>query len=295
MPLAWDNWDIERDVIRNLQPVSGFKGRELITDGGVEIRLRSTFEVDKTTIVQDMICYADSPRIDFHALVDWNSPHRLLKVGFDLDISAAKARSEIQFGSIERPTTANNSLEAAKFEVCNRNYTDISEPRFGAAVLNDCKYGISVGDCNLRLSLHRGGTHPDYTGDCGKHEMTYALLVHNGGFSAEQVVYPAYELNVPIVAVQGATDVAPFACITAPNVIAEAVKPAEDGSDAFVLRLYECEGSKTAANVQLSVPVSGASMTNLLEDELKVLTVKDNSFNLHFNPFEIKTVKCIRK
>ena len=294
VPLSWDNWDIERDVIHNLQPVCGFKGRELITDGGVEIRLRSTFEVDKTTIVQDMVCYADSPRIDFHALVDWNSPHRLLKVGFDLDIAATKARSEIQFGSIERPTTANNSLEAAKFEVCNRNYTDISEPRFGAAVLNDCKYGISVGDCNLRLSLHRGGTHPDYTGDCGKHEMTYALLVHTGDFSAEQVVYPAYELNVPVVAVKGAADTTPFACISAPNVIAEAVKPSEDDSNAFVLRLYECEGSKTTANVRLSVPLGGAVLTNLLEDTLETLVVSDNTINLQFKPFEIKTVKCSR-
>lgn len=295
VPLSYDNWDIERDVIRNLQPVYGFKGRELITDGGVEIRLRSTFAVDQTTIVQDMICYADSPRIDFHALIDWNSPHRLLKVGFDLDIAASKARSEIQFGAIDRPTTANNSLEAAKFEVCNRNYTDISEPRFGAAVLNDCKYGIAVGDCNLRLSLHRGGTHPDYTGDCGKHEMTYALLVHNSGFNAEQVVYPAYELNVPVFAVRGAANVAPFASISAPNVICEAVKPAEDGSDAFVLRLYECEGSKTTASVNLSVPVSSAVLTNLLEDEQAALEVVDNAIDLQFNPFEIKTVKCSRE
>ena len=215
-----------------------------------------------------------------------------MKVGFDLDITAAKARSEIQFGSIERPTTANNSLEAAKFEVCNRNYTDVSEPRFGAAVLNDCKYGIAVGDCNLRLSLHRGGTHPDYTGDCGKHEMTYALLVHNGGFNAERVVCPAYELNVPVVAVQGAADFTPFACISAPNVIAEAVKPAEDGSDAFILRLYECEGSKTGATVHLSVPVRKAVLTNLLEDEQETLDVVDNTINLQFKPFEIKTVKC---
>ena len=225
----------------------------------------------------------------------WNSPHRLLKVGFDLDIAASKARSEIQFGAIERPTTANNSLEAAKFEVCNRNYTDISEPRFGVAVLNDCKYGIAVGDCNLRLSLHKGGTHPDYTGDCGKHEMTYALLVHNGGFSAEQVVHPAYELNVPVVSVKGAANLAPFASISAANIICEAVKPAEDGSDAFVLRLYECEGSKTTANVNFSVPVSSAVLTNLLEDEQEALTVTDNTIHLQFKPFEIKTVKCSRK
>ena len=134
VPLSYDNWDIDRDVVENLQPVCGFKGRTLVTDGAVEIRLRSTFEIENgTTLTQDLVCYADSPRVDFHTLVNWNSPHRLLKVGFDLDIAAKSAKSEIQFGAIERPTTANNSLELAKFEVCNRNYTDISEARFGAA------------------------------------------------------------------------------------------------------------------------------------------------------------------
>ena len=295
VPLCWDNWDVERDVIEKLRPVQGFKGRTLVSDGAVEIRLRSVFEMENDTILtQDLVCYADSPRVDFHTLINWNSPHRLLKVGFDLDIAASRARSEIQFGSIERPTTANNSLELAKFEVCNRNYTDFSERRFGAALLNDCKYGITVTDCNLRLSLHRGGTHPDGTGDRGLHEMTYALLPHDGAFCAENVVQPAYMLNVPVFAAKGAAKRAPFASIAAPNVIAEAVKPAEDGSDSFVLRLYECEGSKTKTELSLGVPAQKAVLTNLLEDEKAPLPLENGKLQLTFNPFEIKTIKFYR-
>ena len=188
----------------------------------------------------------------------------------------------------------NNSLEIAKFEVTNRNFSDVSETRFGAAVLNDCKYGISLAGCNLRLSLHRGGDHPVVTGDEGVHEMTYSLLPHAGAFSAESVVRPAYELNIPIVAVKGRAACAPFAAVGAPNVIVESVKPAEDGTDAFVLRLYECEGTKAVADVQINVPVSGAVLTNLLEDEKEALAVKDGKLTLAFRPFEIKTVKFIR-
>ncbi len=295
VPLVWDNWDVERDIIEKLKPVEGFDGRDVVTDGAVEIRLRSRFTLENgTTVTQDMVCYADTPRIDFHTIVDWNSPHRLLKVGFDLDIAATKAKSEIQFGAIERPTTANNSLEVAKFEVCNRNYTDVSEPRIGAAVLNDCKYGITVEDCNLRLSLHKGGTHPDYTGDKGRHEMTYALLVHEGAFCAEAVVHPAYELNVPVVAVCGKAELPPFATVSAPNIIAEAVKPAEDDSDAFVLRLYECEGSKAVTDVSFAAPVQKAEGTNLLEDVREALPLDGNTLHLSFRPFEIKTIKLSR-
>ena len=100
---------------------------------------------------------------------------------------------------------------------------------------------------------------------------------------------------MPVFVVRGAANVAPFACISAPNVIVEAVKPAEDDSNAFVLRLYECEGSKTTANIRLSVPVGSAFLTNLLEDEQAALEVVDNAIDLQFKPFEIKTLKCSRE
>ncbi len=294
VPESFDNWDIEWDVFNNLKPVYGFVKRELVSDGAVEIRLRSEFKAGENSIIQDMVCYADSPRIDFETLIDWRTPHRFLKTGFDLDITARRARSEIQFGAIERSVTDNNSLEVAKFEVCNRNYTDISEPRFGAAILNDCKYGISIKDCNLCLSLHKGGTHPDGSGDKGVHEFTYSLLIHNSGFCAEEVVHPAYELNVPVFAVGGKTGAKQFASISAPNIIAEAVKPAEDDSNSFVMRLYECEGSKTNTDIAFSSYISKAELTNLLEDKGEEISINGNKVTLSFEPFEIKTLKVYR-
>ena len=295
VPLDYDNWDVEYNIVQNLKPVCGFRGRQVVTNGAVEIRLRSTFVIgDGTELAQDMVLYADTPRIDFHTLVHWDSPHRLLKAGFDLDVSAPYARCEIQYGAIRRPTTQNNSFELAKFEVCNRNYTDVSEPSFGAAVLNDCKYGVSVTDGNLRLSLHRGGTHPDPGGDRGDHEMTYSLLVHAAPFGAKAVVHPAYMLNIPIESAKGSADMPAFAAVDAPNVVVESVKPAEDGSDAFVLRLYECEGTKTGARVRFGVRVCSAVLTNMLEDEKQPLTLSDYAIDLSFRPFEIKTVKLAR-
>lgn len=295
VPLQYDNWDLERDVLGKLRPAAVLQSRTLITDGAVELRLRSVYAIGEgTALTQDLVVYADTPRIDFHTLVDWQSPHHLLKVGFDLNVAAPTARCEIQFGAMQRATTENTSLELAKFEVCNRNYTDVSEPGFGAALLNDCKYGVTVTDCNLRLSLMRGGTHPDATGDCGLHEMTYALYIHDGGFRAEAAVHPAYQLNLPLIAVKGDAVRTPIAAIDAPNIIVEAVKPAEDGTDAFVLRLYECEGTQTRAQVRLGIPVSGATETNLLEDLLGALSLTDGAVTLHFRPFEIKTIKFTR-
>lgn len=76
----------------------------------------------------------------------WQDDHRLLKTAFPTSILSDFARQEIQFGHVKRPTTRNTSIEKAKFEVCNHRFTDLSELRYGAALLNDCKYGISVKD-----------------------------------------------------------------------------------------------------------------------------------------------------
>ena len=290
-PAYWDNWDIEYDALDKLKPITGFEGREVVTDGAVEFIIRSTFSFGyKSRLTQDMIVYADNPRVDFRTVVDWKEVHCLLKAGFDVDVKSDTIRNEIQFGHVQRPTTRNNSIDVAKFEVCNYKWTDISETRFGVAILNDCKYGISAENGNLRLSLHRGGNRPEVGADAGVHEMTYSFLPHTGSFNAENVVRPAYEMNVPAVCAEGETELTDsFLTIDAPNVICEAVKPAESIENAYVIRVYECEGCKTKANITLSRKGTEILSSNMLEDITEPAEVNDGVITATFRPFEIKT------
>lgn len=292
IPEHWDNWDVEFDVLERLKPITGFIGREIITDGAVEFRIRSRYRFGTgSMIVQDLVAYAASARLDFHTMIQWGEKHRLLKAGFDVDVHTSMARSEIQFGYIERPTTQNNSIECAKFEVCNQKWTDVSEPDFGVAILNDCKYGISTNNCNLQLSLHRGGTHPDCSGDAGIHELTYSFFVHSEGFSAKNVVREAYCLNVPATAVEGTTDhIQPLIQIDSENIICEAVKPLESGEQGFCLRLYECEGNRAKTTISIGEVHGSVWSANMLEEADVQLPVCNGAFNLIFRPFEIKTI-----
>ena len=295
VPEKWDNWNIDSDAMDRLAPAGKLISRFVITDGMVEFRLRSEYALtERTGIVQDMVFYADSPRVDFHTMVNWNDKHKLLKAAFDLNLRAREAKCEIQFGHVSRPTHASTTYDAAKFEVCNHKWTDISEPGFGVALLNDCKYGISVGNCVLALSLHRGGTMPDGTGDRGVHEMTYALLPHNGGFCAESVILPAYELNRPQICLTGfAADTKPLLGIDKPNIICECVKPYEDGKSAYVLRLYECEGTRTGTKISLS-NAAKAYYANMLEEPAEEAEILSGTIETEFSPFEIKTMIVFR-
>jgi alpha-mannosidase len=285
VPNAWDNWDIDADVEAKFKDVSNLIKSELVSSGSVCTITRNTYKISaKSTVTLDVIIFADSREIRYDCAMDWQDDHRLLKIAFDTDIRSDFARQEIQFGYVNRPTTRNNSIEKAKFEVLNHKYSDISETRYGVAVLNDCKYGISVEDGNMRLTLHKGGTRPDHKGDHdGIHRAVFSLLPHNSGFSVPNVTKYGYLLNYPVIPVVGNYEAkAPFK-IDADNVIIETIKPCEDSENAFIVRAYEAEGTQVSAKYST---VGDAYICNMLEEEQSVCPEI-----LTFKPFEIKTIK----
>lgn len=289
---AWDNWDIDADIEMKLSNCLKLIKLEVAGDGPVEFRLRATYELSqKSRMVQDMVFYADNPRVDFETILDWNERHRLLKAAFDTSVRADYAVQEIQYGNVKRTTSRNNSIEQARFEVCNHKYTDLSEPRYGVAVLNDCKYGVSVKDSCIALTLHKGGCKPDPRADSGRHVFTYSFLPHQGAFCAENTIHEGYCLNNPALAFHGKKSLHAFLKIDAPNVIAEAVKPCEDAQKAFILRLYEAEGSGTRTKIHLGFDCK-VYETDLLEQEKEEIPRFNDTVHA-FRPFQIRTFKVI--
>jgi alpha-mannosidase len=115
----------------------------------------------------------------------------------------------------------------------------------------------------------------------------YSFLPHCGGFSAENVIQPAYELNVPAVIGKGDFSLSALAVPSASNIIVEAVKPCEDNEKAFIIRLYEAEGTQTVCSLKLFDGAKDVKETNMLEE---VIAPADCA-SLSFRPFEIKTLK----
>ncbi len=290
MPTAYDNWEIEDDVFLKMQPQTTLLSREVVSVGAVEYRIRCVYAIGrKSTATLDTVFYADNARIDYALKLDWQERHTLLKAGFDVAIRSAFFKNEIQFGHVDRPTTRNSSLEASRFEVCNHKWSDLSETRYGVAVLNDCKYGISCEGSDLRLTLHAGGCRPDFKTDFGVHTMTYSLLPHIGAFNADTVIKPSYFLNRKPLVIDGVLKAPKLFDIAAPSVICEAVKNAEDIANAYVLRLYESERAQT--NCTLNVyDAKRVFVTNMLEEKKEELKITDGSVFLSFRPFEIKTI-----
>ncbi len=292
VPHAWDNWDIDGDLEFKLKDCAQLESFETVADGEVEYRIRTVYRLsDKSKIYQDMIFYADTPRIDFETAIDWHDKHRFLKTVFDTSVRSDYATQEIQFGYVRRPTSRNNSWEQAKFEVVNHKYTDLSETRFGVAVLNDCKYGVSLYDNRIALSLHKGGCKPDPRGDEGYHECVYSLTPHAGAFSAGAVVEPAYALNNPVLTCEGTVSYKAPVTVDSDHVIVETIKPCEKEERAFIVRLYECEGSQAVTKLTTGFDAVRAAAANMLETVQEPLHAEEGCYPLTFRPFEIKTLK----
>lgn len=291
VPTAWDAWDI--DSMYELTPVvlSEAASIEVMTVGPLVATLRVTRKLHDSPMVQEISLRRDSRRLDFRTTIDWQESHKLLKVDFPVKIQANEGVHEIQFGHIRRPNHKSRPFDADRFEVCNHKWTALLEENRGFAVLNDCKYGVNVLGNSINLTLLKSALAPDMYADKGRQEFSYALYAWNGSFAESPVVQEAYQLNCPVTTAPGAAGEASLFCVDAPNVIIETIKPAEDGSDDIVVRLYESKRTTTRCTFSTSLFLLKATQTDMLERKQEDLPWSDGKVGLDFRPFEVKTIR----
>ena len=289
-PMANDAWDIDLYYIEKMEKVNVVKVPEMIEAGPLKAVIRFEYQYNRSTFTQDMVVYKDSKRIDFVTHADWHESNKLLKVAFYTDIRTTKATYDIQFGHVERPTHWNNSWDWAKFEVCGHKWADISETGYGVSLLNDCKYGHSIKDNAMKLSLLRSPKHPDTEADMGEHDFTYALYPHTGSLTEGGTIEEANRLNIPAQVVSGVFgDNRKVVTVSTDAVLIDVVKKAED-ENCLIVRLHECRGGKSKVTMQSEYPVKRITPCNLLEHN-QGEAVEGNKIDFTIKPFEIKTFK----
>ena len=294
-PVNWDAWDIDIYYENQLRERARLVARQWISSGPVRKGMEMAFEIGRSKVVEKVYLAANSKRLDFETAVDWREDHKLLRVSFAVDVLAAEAAFEIQFGHVRRPTHRNTSWDMAKFEVVAHRYADLSDGDYGAALLNDSKYGHKILGNILSLCLLRAPTMPDPGADRGRHEFIYGFLPHSGDLAASPVLSEAAQLNQPPAVFEGYESSSfrfPFR-LEGEDVILETVKKAEKG-DAAVLRLYEPMGRHARAKLALGGNGTRVYETDLMEENPAALSMNKGTVELSFRPFEIKTLMVRR-
>ena len=293
VPRLFDAWDIDSNYI--LQEVKAATEVSVEKVGeGLEGVLKVSGRISESGFTQYIRLAADSRRLAFETEVDWKELHRLLKVSFPVDVYAENGINEMQFGYVERPAHRSRLYDKDRFEVCNHRYSALCDGSHGAAVLNDCKYGISMNGNALELTLLRAAACPEMRADNGQHSFTYAFTAWEGPFVDSDVVRQGYELNVKPVVSKGAVDRFSAVTVDKANVILDTMKPAEDGSGDIVLRLYEAKKAAAKAEVSLQFGAAKAYLCDMLENVIEEVPVTDGKIVLPFRAFEIKTVRVKR-
>ena len=297
-PMNYDNWDIDIYYTEKSWLVDDVRSMEWTEKGPVRATLRIERKFLHSTIVQNIRFYADSRNIDFDTWIDWKQHQVLLKAEFDFDLNANEATYDIQFGNLTRPTHDNTLWDVAKFEVCAHKWADISESGYGAAILNDCKYGYSAREGKMTLSLIKSGILPNPVTDQEEHTFTYALLPHMGSWREGHVPEAAYALNIPVrsvrVSAKGEGLAGQYAAVSAGNVALETVKQALDGEDT-ILRIYEYRNCRGPVTVTLADKAAHVWECDMLENPIRELETDGHSFTFTIKPYEVMTFRVSAK
>lgn len=283
----YNAWDIDINYTKHKpSDMKLINSREYI-DGNSVVR-ENEFSYNKSLLKQKIILTQNSPYIKVENEVSWHEKHKMLRIDAYPKNFSDKVLCDIQFGNIERSTKTDNKIDYAQFEIPAHKWVDVYDGKYGVAILNDCKYGHRVKDGLISLNCLRSPVYPDKTADRGEHSFTYAIYPHSKKPMESELVKIGYELNNPLRIYKGSLDIKPIFNCDNSNIIIETVFVNDKGN--IAVRMYETAGKKTEASVSINIAYESIHETDMLFENAKEVDLS----NLHFSPFEIKTLEVKR-
>lgn len=288
IPRHFDAWDLDSTHLENPMELTEPAVFDETQSGPLFDSVHYRRKLNNSLLSQTVILEKGSRRITFRTEIDWNESHKLLKVAFPFALHAEEMYNEIQYGFIKRPTHANRQYDKDRFEVCNHKWSAVAEDNRGAALLNDCKYGISGQGASLSLSLLRSPKAPDFRADQGHHSFQYGVYFWDGPLSLSGVVRQGYEMNLEPLCVSGAYPMDSLLSCSGDGIVIDTVKPAENG-DGLVIRAYQSMNMTLQGRFRLALPFTAVTETDMLENPIRDVPAGDGSWTADFGPFEVKT------
>jgi alpha-mannosidase len=261
-----DTWS--HDVHAYTKEIGAFGSASftVLENGPVRATVRVRTGYGASSMRTDWMLYAGARTLEARVSLDWHEHQKILKFSFPVDVENPVPTYEIAYGFKVRQANGN--------EDPGQRWIDLSGERngkaYGLTVLNDAKYGYSVQDNDLRVSIVRGAAYAQHQPrktdpngeyiwqDQGIQTFRMVLAPHAGAWQDAGVVRMAEELTAPVpVLYQGIhkgtrAQAASFLSVDVPDVVVSAVKQAEDGND-LIIRCYETAGRATKASLDLGL------------------------------------------
>ncbi len=317
-------WTISKIV--GEEDVSNVESVRLVEKGPVRACIETVRTWGKSRFVERAYIYRSYPRIAYDLEVYWletgsdSTDSPMLRAVFPLAMKQKRFFCQVPFAALERPIDGKIDGKEISYPFCQseiygavperndgqevpaQKWVDVSDGRSGIALLNNSKYGHSVHNGELRLTLMRSGGYPDILPNIGKFIISYALYPHTGDWK-NGVWMEGDDFNIPVradeppsLALVNEHDTRPeeasFFSMDTPGVYMTGLKKAEEGN-VLVIRFVEVDGDAKTVNLSLPEKVRKAGRLNLIEFPLENVNepiIDGNMVSVKIKPYEIVTL-----
>ncbi len=269
------------------------------------------------TITYSVILKKGSDMVDFEADVSWYTQNYRLRIAMPV-IGEGKHLYDIPYGVIERkpyehdivlPDGASNWASAAG-DYPAIHWAGVQKEDYSLALFNrgTPSYQINTdekGNTNIYLSVLRSPsvgsylytpaeyTMTDYDGmrDCGDHHFEYSIKAYKDGFDKNSAVLDGVAYNAQLSVVNGEVNIENLPTLICDDARITSIKMSQN-KKGIIVRINEYHGKDTKGTIVIPENIKAKAVyeTDLKEDVIKELELKDNKVELDIKHFEIKTI-----
>ena len=237
---------------------------KILENGPLRATIRVTTIYGASTLSIDWTLYSGSRNPEAKVTLDWHEHLKMLKFSFPVDLESPSATYETPYGHIVRLTNGD--------EDPGQRWIDLSGKRNGSTcgltVINDAKYGYSVMENDMRISIARSAVYAHHKPhvldmkaehlwmDQGIQTFRMLLVPHKDTWKECNIARIAEEFIAPSVVIyQGIhggsmAKAGSFLKVDAQNLVISAIKQSENGED-IIIRCIETCGLAVSATLDL--------------------------------------------
>jgi len=258
---------------------------KILENGPLRGTLRVISKYGESTLTTDWSLCSGSSKVLANVELDWKEHLKMLKFSFPVDVREPVATYETAYGFIERLTNGDEDPGQRWIDLSGNQAGQI----YGLTVINDAKYGYSVHDNDMRISVSRSAVYAHHNPrvldmksehlwmDQGIQTFRMLLAPHKGTWKENRIPQLTEEFISPaLVIYQGIhggkmPKSGSFISVNSPNVILTAMKQAEFSKD-LIIRCVEISGEPVNVTVDLAF-ISKKKELSFRQNEIKTLRI----------------------
>ncbi|MCD6231108.1 hypothetical protein J7K28_00575 [Candidatus Aerophobetes bacterium] len=280
----------------------------IVENGPLRAKIRWEGKVLNSRIIQEIIFYSSISRLDLSTTINWEGRKSTqVRLAYPFNIPGAKITYEIPYGSITYPDEEIPHTYRGTGGRYIQKWIDISNKDYGITMATqNSSHSLSspsiIYPVLIRTTFSCGDRFYWYYNQ-GRHTFSHSFIPHQGDWKKEHTYRLGWEYNNPLIVDERRTclfyrpkeggEILPeefsLLSVEEPNIVITTVKEA-DNKEGWIIRLFEAEGKRGLANINLSFPIKKAWEVDLLERKIKEIECDGKKVKLKISPYGIYTI-----